>query len=49
MQYASPLPQYSLSLEGHARPPEAMQAPQVVSRVLMLCDALALGRGRVSH
>ncbi len=43
MQHTSPLPQHPLRLslhnEVHARPPEAMQAPQVVSRVVMLCDA----------
>ena len=42
MQHTSPLPQHPLRLslhnEVHARPPEAMEAPQVISRVVMLCD-----------
>ena len=29
----------SLHNEVHARPPEAMGAPQAISRVVMLCDA----------
>lgn len=43
MQHTPLLPQHPLRLslhnEVHARPPEAMQAPQIVSRVVMLCDA----------
>ncbi len=44
MHHSSTLPQHPLRLslhnEVHARPPEAMLAPLVVSRVVMLCDEL---------
>ncbi len=43
MQHSPLLPQHPLRLslhnEVHARPPEAMEAPQAISRVVMLCDA----------
>jgi uncharacterized membrane-anchored protein len=42
MTHPPPLLQHplrvSLHNEVHARPPEAMEAPQVISRVVMLCD-----------
>lgn len=50
MQHTSLLPQHPLRLslhnEVHARPPEAMEAPQVVSRVVMLCDESQRMAGR---